>query len=417
MSVCAGTLCGMETIGVPAARRIALAAQGFADRPPTGEITRRHLRATLAHTQLFQLDSVNVAVRAHYMPLFSRVGPYPAELIDEAAWSDRARKPRMLVEYWAHEASLIPVADWPLLRWRMRQYGGAWRSRYRDMLDKSPGLVDDVLTAVKESGPIGAGTLERELGGGLRQGRGPWWNRTDTKRVCELLFAMGELTTGTRSGFERRYDLPDRVLPPEVLAQDPDEGDAVRALVERSAQALGIATERDLRDYYRLSPEQSRQAVLELVDAGVLEAVAVRGWRQQAYRHVESRTPRKVTGRALLCPFDPLIWERSRTERLFGFRYRIEIYVPEPKRVHGYYVFPFLLNGELVARVDLKADRKDAVLRVPGAFAEPGVDVRSVAVELAGALDDMARWLGLDAVVAGSRGDLAEPLRSLTRRG
>ncbi|MGW5647388.1 winged helix-turn-helix domain-containing protein [Saccharopolyspora sp. NPDC003752] len=405
----------MQTMSRDTARRLALAAQGFADPPPRGEVTRRHLQRALARTKLLQLDSVNVAVRAHYMPLFSRLGGYTAELLDAAAWLHRSRQPRLLVEYWAHEASLIPIEDWPLLRWRMREYGGAWRRRSRELLERSPQLIDDVLTAVKELGPIGAGGLERELGGGERQGRGPWWNRTDTKRACELLFAMGELTTGTRRGFERLYDLPERVLPANVLAHEPEDDEAIRALVERSAHALGVATEPDLRDYYRLSPAQSQQAVAELVEDGVLEPIVVQGWRQPAYRYTAARIPRKVIGRALLCPFDPLIWERSRAERLFEFRYRIEIYVPEPKRQFGYYVFPFLLNGELVARVDLKADRAAGVLRVPGAFLEAGRDSGEVVPELAAALRDMASWLGLDDVVVGARGDLAKPLRAASR--
>jgi uncharacterized protein len=412
LSGSAGTIARVQTISNDTARRMALAAQGFADPRPRGAVTRRHLQRALSRTKLLQLDSVNVAVRAHYMPLFSRLGAYPAELVDTAAWSHTARQPRMLVEYWAHEASLIPVEDWPLLRWRMREYGGAWRKRSRELLEQNPELVNDVLNAVKELGPIGAGRLERELGGGERQGRGPWWNRTDTKRVCELLFAMGELTTGTRRGFERLYDLPERVLPAEVLAHEPEDAEAVRALVERSAEALGIGTETDLRDYYRLAPDQSKQAVAELVDDGVLEPVVVHGWRQPAYRHTEARAPRKVAGRALLCPFDPLIWERSRAERIFGFRYRIEIYVPEPKRQYGYYVFPFLLDGELVARVDLKADRAAGVLRVPGAFLEPGRDAAPVAPELAATLREMATWLGLDDVVVGERGDLIRPLNA-----
>ena len=402
-------------MSIDTARRVALAAQGFADPRPQGEVTRRHLQRALGRTKLLQLDSVNVAVRAHYMPLYSRLGAYAADLVDQAAWSHRARRPRLLVEYWAHEASLIPVEDWPLLRWRMREYGGAWRRKYRTLLERSPELVNDVLAAVKEHGPIGAGALERELGGGQRQGSGPWWNRTDTKHACELLFAMGELTTGSRRGFERLYDLPDRVLPAGVLATEPEDDVAIRGLVERSAQALGVGTEADLRDYYRLRPAQSQQAVAELVEDGVLEPVTVRGWRQPAYRHADARAPRKITGRALLCPFDPLIWERSRAERLFGFRYRIEIYVPEPKRAYGYYVFPFLLNGELVARVDLKADRAAGALRVPGAFSEPGVDLAAVVPELAAALRDMAEWLGLSGVEVGERGDLAAALRQTTR--
>ncbi|MGW1677897.1 winged helix-turn-helix domain-containing protein [Saccharopolyspora sp. NPDC002376] len=405
----------MQTMSRDTARRVALASQGFADPPPRGEVTRRHLQRALSRTKLLQLDSVNVAVRAHYMPLFSRLGAYDPGLVDTAAWTHRARQPRLFVEYWAHEASLIPIEDWPLLRWRMREYGGAWRRRSRELLERSPELVNDVLAAVKDLGPIGAGALERELGGGERQGRGPWWNRTDTKRVCELLFAMGELTTGTRRGFERLYDLPERVLPADVLGHEPEDDEAIRALVERSAHALGVATETDLRDYYRLSPDQSKQAVAELVEDGVLEPVSVHGWRQPAYRYSAARIPRKVVGRALLCPFDPLIWERSRAQRLFDFHYRIEIYVPEPKRQYGYYVFPFLLNGELVARVDLKADRAANVLRVPGAFGEPDCNLAEVVPELAAALRDMASWLGLDDVAIGARGDLAKPLRAVAR--
>jgi hypothetical protein len=406
----------VETIGPAAARRAALAAQGFAAARPAGPITRRHLVRTVDRTRLLQLDSVNVAVRAHYMPLFSRLGPYDAALVDDAAWSHSARRPRLLVEYWAHEASLLPVADWPLLLSGAKRRG--WWRHAEEIAEREPTLVDDVLAAVKELGPASAGTLEQALGGtGVPRPPGStWWERSDVKRVCELLFGSGQLTTGTRVNFQRLYDLPERVLPPDVLAAHPaDPDEAARALVLRSASALGVATEPDLRDYYRLGPARSQQAVAELVESGELEEVAVRGWRHRAYRLPGTRVPRKVIGRALLCPFDPLIWERDRTERIFGFRYRIEIYVPEPKREYGYYVFPFLLDGELVARVDLKADRAGGVLRVPGAFAEPGADVPRVVAELAGELRTMAGWLGLDGVVAGERGNLSAPLAAALR--
>ena len=399
-----------ERLTPAAARRMALAAQGFADPRPSGEVSRRHLRRVLARTQVLQLDSVNVAVRAHYMPVFSRLGPYLPSLVDDAAWAHTARRPRLLVEYWAHMASLMPVADWPLLRWRMRAYEQRfWGAAARF----SKGLIEDLLAAVKDLGPVSAGRLEDELGTSPRQARasGGWWNRSDLKHACEYLFATGALTTGARQGFERRYDLPERVLPAEVLAAPPvSDEEAARQLVLRSAVAHGVATEPDLRDYYRLPPERSRAAVSELVEAGSLVPVAVAGWRHPGYRHVDARLPRRVTGRALLCPFDPLIWERDRTERLFGFRYRIEIYVPEPKRVYGYYVFPFLLDGELVARVDLKSDRALGVLRVQSAFAEPGIDVAQVVAELAAELRVMAGWLGLSGVVVGDRGDLAAAL-------
>jgi uncharacterized protein len=405
-----------DVLGPPAARRAVLAAQGFGAARPSGPVTRRHLVRTLDRIRLLQLDSVNVAVRAHYMPLFSRLGRYQRALVDDAAWAHTARRPRLLVEYWAHEASLLPVADWPLLRSKAKREG--WWRHYAVLVDSRPGLVDDVLAAVKELGPVGAGELETALGGPAER-RPPgasWWERSEVKRICEYLFGIGALTTGTRRHFRRLYDLPERVLPPDVLAAPaPAEDEAARALTRRAAAALGVATEPDLRDYYRIGPEPSRRAVGELVEAGELEPVEVRGWRQPAYRVPGTPVPRRVSGRALLCPFDPLIWERARTERVFGFRYRIEIYVPEPKREYGYYVFPFLLDGELVARVDVKADRRAGVLRVPGAFAEPGVDVIRVAAELAAELREMADWLELDGVVVGERGDLASLLASAVR--
>jgi uncharacterized protein YcaQ len=404
------------TLSADVARRIALGAQGFTDTRPGGEVSRRHLRRVLDRVRLIQLDSVNVAVRAHYMPLFSRLGPYPAELVDDAAWTHRARRPRLLVEYWAHEASLLPVEDWPLFRWRMREYERKYASRYASLLKNAPGLFDDVLAAVKELGPIGAGPLEDELGlaeGRAKKAPGGWWNRSAVKHACEWLFATGELTTGTRRGFQRLYDLPERVLPPEVLSAPPvSDEEAARELMLRAATAHGVGTEPDLRDYYRLPPARSKGALVELVEQGIVEAVAVAGWQHPAYRHVDARTPRRVTGRALLCPFDPLIWRRERTERIFGFHYRIEIYVPEPKRVYGYYVFPFLLDGQLVGRVDLKADRVAGVLRARGVFSEPGVDTARVARELAEELRTMATWLELDAVEVGSSGNLVKELRT-----
>ena len=405
----------VEIVGQDSARRIALAAQGFADARPTGTVTRRHLVRVLRRIRLLQLDSVTVLARAHYLPMFSRLGPYPRELLDDAAWGYPIRRPRLLVECWAHEASLVPVGDWPLL------YSGAkkpgWWQRYGELAQRAPELVSAVLGAVKEQGPVGAGTLERELGAGIRAVPGSWWNRTDTKRICEWLFGMGQLVAGTRRGFERLYDLPERVLPAEVLGRRVDPEQGARELVTRASSALGVATEADLRDYYRLRPERSRKAVTELVEAGELQPVMVSGWRAPAYRHRDARTPRRITGAALLCPFDPLIWDRARTERLFGFRYRIEIYVPEHRRSHGYYVFPFLLDGEMVARVDLKADRSAGLLRVPGAFAEPGIaDTSRVVTELAGALKEMAQWLELDGIAAGQRGDLVAALGSATRR-
>ncbi|GEL20348.1 winged helix-turn-helix domain-containing protein [Pseudonocardia asaccharolytica] len=400
-----------ETLSPAVARRIALAAQGFADPRPTAAVTRRHLAKAIGRIRLLQLDSVNVAVRAHYAPLFSRLGSYDRALLDDAAWTHSARRPRLFAEYWAHEASLVPLLDWPLLLSGAKRPG--WWSHYGALADREPWLVEDVLTAVKELGPVGAGTLESALGGrgAPRPAGASWWQRSDVKRICEFLFGVGRLTTGARVNFQRLYDLTERVLPPDVLARHPaDPEESARGLVRQAAAALGVATEPDLRDYYRLAPQRSRQAVAELVEEGELEPVEVRGWRHPAYRHPAARAPRRIAARALLCPFDPLIWKRARTERIFGFRYRIEIYVPERAREFGYYVFPFLLDDALVARVDLKADRAAGVLRVPGAFAEPGSDIRRVAAELAAELRLMAGWLGLDGVRVGDRGELSAPL-------
>lgn len=397
------------------ARRVALAAQGFAERRPTALPTRRHLAKVLGHTQLLQLDSVNVAVRAHYMPVFSRIGAYPFALLDDAAWTDSPRKPRMLVEYWAHVASLIPVADWPLFAHRRDGLAAANEGFFGDVGHR-PALLSDVLAVVKSRGPSGAGAIEDELGGSPRtKGRGGWWNRSEVKRACEFLFATGELATGTRRGFERHYDLTERVVPPEILARTVADDEAARQLTAKAAAALGVATEPDLRDYYRISPKRSQRAVAELVEDGLLVPVDVAGWRGPAYRHAVAKAPRTIRARALLCPFDPVVWRRERTERLFDFHYRIEIYVPEPKRIFGYYVFPFLLDDAIVARVDLKSDRAAGILRVPGAFAEPGVDIGRVIEELAQELTSMAGWLGLTGVQVGGRGDLAKPLSRLFR--
>ncbi len=297
----------VETIGGPAARRAVLAAQGFAAPRPSGVVTRRHLAALLERLRLLQLDSVNVAVRAHYMPVFSRLGAYDRALVDDAAWAHTARRPRLLVEYWAHEASLVPVADWPLLLSGAKRRG--WWKHYAALVEQEPAIVEDVLAAVKELGPVGAGGLEKALGAASvpRPSGVGWWERSQVKRVCEWMFGMGLLTTGTRVHFQRLYDLPERVLPPEVLAAPaPSPEEAARRLVGQAATSLGVATEPDLRDYYRLGPEASRQAVAELVEAGELEPIAVRGWRAPAYRVPGARMPRRITGRRAAVPVRPV---------------------------------------------------------------------------------------------------------------
>ena len=363
----------VATLTSAQARRIAIAAQGFHESKPSGPVTRAHLRRLISRIQVLQLDSVSVAVRAHYAPVFSRLGPYDRDALDRAAWSHSARSPRLLTEYWAHEAALMAVEDWPLLRWRMREYTHL------------------------ESEPRGR--------------KGPWWDRSETKWVAEALWSSGVLTTATRVGFARHYDLTERVLPADVLARQVDDDEAVRELTLRAATALGVGTEADIRDYFRMGARQVKPAIATLVADGQLEAVDVDG--TPAYLRAGQTVPRRDRGTALLCPFDPLIFFRPRVERWFDFHYRIEIYVPAPKRQFGYYVWPFLLDGELVARVDLK--RTDAALQVLGAFSEDGRDRSRVADALAGELQSMAAWLGVDDVAVGPRGDLADALRMALR--
>ena len=317
--------------------------------------------------------------------MFSRLGPYDRDVLDRAAWSHSARSPRLLVEYWAHEAALMAVDDWPLLRWRMGEYThGRWGT---EIVKKNAKLAEDIVAAVAELGPSTAGQIEAHLGAEQRGRKGPWWDRSDTKWVTEALFASGVLTTATRVGFARHYDLTENVLPPEVLAREVDDDEAIRELTLRAAGALGVGTEADIRDYFRLAPGQVKQALAKLAADGELERVDVEGWPAGGYLRAGQIIPRRDRGTALLCPFDPLIFFRPRVERMFdGFRYRIEIYTPAPKRQFGYYVWPFLLDGRLVGRVDLKAERTRDALHVVGAFTEPGEQPSRVAEALAAEL-------------------------------
>jgi len=394
-----------ETLGLAEARRIALAAQGFGVARPTGAITQAHLRRVVDRVCLHQIDSVNVLVRAHYLPLFSRLGAYPRGLLDQAAWGRKSE--RRLFEYWAHEASLLPLDCQPLLRWRMARAArgqGIWKGLAAFAHDRR-GEADAVLARIAAEGPLATS----EVGG--RSGTTGWWQWSDAKQALEYLFWSGQVTTRTRrGGFERVYDLPERVLPRMIVdALTPSEADAQRELIARSARALGIATAGDLRDYFRLKPDDAHPRIAELVEAGDLVPVTVHGWAQQAYLHRDARVPRRISGQALLAPFDPLIWERARTERLFGTRYRIEIYVPADRRVHGYYVLPFLMDGAIVARVDLKADRQAGKLKVQSAHAEPGAPA-ATAERLGEELRLMARWLDLERVEVAGAGDLATAL-------
>lgn len=328
--------------------------------------------------------------RAHYLPAFSRLGPYQCALLDRAAWGRKGE--RRLFEYWAHEASLLPLALHPLLRWRMAkaERGEAGWKFIRTFAGERSAQAAAVLARIRTEGAMAASDFEHG------KSRAGWWEWGVTKHALEYLFWAGKVTTATRRGsFERVYDLPERVIPKAILAlPTPSEAEAKRRLIEISARALGVATAIDLRDYFRLGPEEARTAIAELVETGTLLPVAVAGWRQQAFLHPAARQPRRIQGQALLAPFDPLIWERARAERLFGFRYRIEIYTPAAKRVHGYYVLPFLMDEKLVARVDLKADRQRGRLIARNIHLEPDAppDTRE---RLAAELETMAGWLGL----------------------
>ncbi len=378
-----------QRISAAEARRLAVASQGLADPRPAAAPTGWDLRRVLKRVVLLQIDSVNVLQRAHYLPAFSRLGPYDGAALDRLSW----RAPRRLFEYWGHEASLLPVELHPLLRWRMeRAASDAWGSMQR-VQAKRPKLVEQVLEQVRERGPIAASELEEKR----PRRSGPWWDWSDSKKAIEWLFWTGRVTAARRRRFERLYDLPERVLPRPILElPTPSAEDAQRELVRLAAGALGVAAERDLRDYFRLPTADTKLRIAELVEAGELLEVEVDGWdRTLGYLSPAARIPRRVEAAALLGPFDSLLWERSRVRRIFGFDFRLEIYIPAAKRRHGYYVLPFLLGDELVARVDLKSDRAAGVLRVPAVHLEPGAPPETLDA-LDAELTLLASWLGLE---------------------
>jgi hypothetical protein len=393
---------------------LAIEAQGLGRPRSGGPVGTRQVRALVNQIGTVQLDAVNVVERTQFLVLFSRLGPYDVPRLHGMTGPGGA-----LFEYWGHAASLLPIAAQPLFRWRMEQFGTAaaggskYEAAWRAWRESEASYIAAVLDEVRERGPLAASALADP-----RRRDGEWWGRRSLGRVAlEWLFAKGELSAWRRPTFERVYDLPERVIPATVLAQPtPDAADAQRTLLAAAAKSLGVATIRDLADYYRLKPYHAKARVAELVETGVLVQVAVDGWREAAFclPGARPRTPSRREA-TLLSPFDSLIWDRERTRRLFGFDYRIEVYVPEANRNYGYYVLPLLLGDELVARVDLKADRQLSKLRVPAAYLEPGADPRSVAAAAAAELDALRGWLGLDELAVGARGDLAGALRRAVR--
>ena len=378
------------------ARRIALAAQGFADPRPTGRVDRRHLRRALDRMGIIQIDSVNVLVRSQELPLFARLGPHTRSLIPDATAAGE------LFEYWVHEASHVPTEHHHLHRWRMSSIH-KWE-RYWTLEKRRPGYLDEVLRRIDMDGPLASGDLGERTGK-----KGTWWDWDDAKVALEHLFWSGQVTATRRAGdFARLYDLTERVIPAHVMARPaPDEAEARKELLLLAARHHGVGTLEDLTDYHRQKNQPCRPLVRELVEEGSLVEVQVEGWGKPAYLHPDARLPRRIEACALLSPFDPVCWNRDRTERLFGFHYRIEIYTPAPKRVYGYYVLPVLWHDTLVGRLDLKADRAARALLVNGAFAELGVPLADVADDVAQEVWSMARWLGLERVDVAERGDLA----------
>lgn len=401
-----------DSLSLAEARRVAIAAQHFIGAGGAPK-NAKALADLVRRLGVVQIDSVNVLVRSHYLPIFSRRGEYQRGLLEQAAYDQR-----LLFEYWGHEASFLPVESYPLFRWRMndaRQGVGTW-GRLRRYATSHQDLVDAVLRQIRERGPLGASEL---ADGG--KSKGSWWGWSQGKEILEWLFWIGDVTTARRRNFERLYDLTERVLPEAVRASPvPSREDAQRELMLLGARAMGVATARDLRDYYRLSTKDAASRLKELVEVGKLMPVAVEGWKQQGYLHHEAKVPRQAQVAdvaALLSPFDSLVWERQRTERLFDFHFRLEIYTPVHKRLHGYYVLPLLLGDRIVGRVDLKSERQSGCLQVKGGSVEPGVKVGAVIAPLTELLQQLALWLGLEKVaVTSRRGELMKALRKAQSR-
>jgi uncharacterized protein len=390
----------VDTVSGAQARRIALAAQGFG-RSPVNPVGTRQLNGVLDRLGLLQLDSVNVFERSHYLPVFARLGGYDKALLDRLTFARTGR----YIEYWAHEAAVIPVESWPLMRWRMQQHRDRSTSDPTAWSQSNQPMIDWLRAELAEKGPLPARAIEHDA----NKRRGPWWGWSDVKRGLEAMFRWGDVVSAGRSRFERVYALPEQVLPTEVLGCEIDRHDAHRQLLARAARAYGIGTASDLADYYRLKSADVKPALAELVDSGELLPVTVAGWDKPAFMHRDARVPRKITASALLSPFDPMVWYRDRAHRMFDFHYRIEIYTPAPKRVFGYYSLPVLVDDKLVGRVDLKSDRQASVLRVQSAWREAhapaGIEERIVPL-----LQAAQDWQGLERIEVVDRGDLAQAL-------
>lgn len=388
-----------EKLSAAGARRIALAAQGFGgSRPAT--VGTRQLNLLLERLGVLQIDSVNVFERSHYLPVVARLGPYDKALLDRLTL--RAKAPYL--EYWAHVATFVPRADWPLWEWRRARMRGKYAAA-GTWFAEHPDTVRFVLDELAANGPMAASDIDHVD----NKRRGPWWGLSDVKEALEYLFLFGDVVTAGRKGFERVYALPDRILSPGLLAERVDADDAQRELVRRAVRAHGVGTVKDIADYYRLRVDVTKARLAELVDAGEVLPVRVEGWAAPAFLAAGARIPRRIETAALLSPFDPVVWERDRALRMFGFHYRIEIYTPAPKRVYGYYTLPALVDEQLVGRVDLKSDRQNGILRVQSAWREEGAPA-GAEERLVPVLRELAAWQGLGGITVADRGDLARDL-------
>jgi uncharacterized protein len=395
-----------DTISIGEARRIALHAQGFQGQSRDVKPTWAKISRTVDQLHLLQIDSVNVLVRSHYLPLYARLGDYDRAALDKRCFENQHRK---FFECWAHEASFVPLELHPLMRWRMeRAKRGDGIYAHMDRFGKeNAAFLKSTLKHIHQTGPIRSAEVP---GGGKSQGN--WWGWSKGKLALETLFDQGLVTASTRQSFERIYDVPERVIPLDVLnLPTPSEAESFGSLIEKSAIALGIATEKDLRDYFRLPIAEARKAIAETLEAGILRAVTVEGWKQQAYLHVDAKLPKKAGATALLSPFDPLVWNRERAERLFNFHYRIELYTPENKRKFGYYVLPMLYEDKLVGRFCLKADRATSTLRVNASHHEDGIEPSQIVDATRNEIQKMATWLGLEHIKIANKGNLATRLR------
>jgi uncharacterized protein len=399
-----------NALSIAEARRVALHAQGFSGQSRDAKATWPKMQAMVQKLHLLQIDSVNVLVRSHYLPLYARLGHYDVAALDARCFTQSKRH---FFECWAHEASLVPLDLHPLMRWRMdraRAGNGTYKSMNAYGLENKP-FLKTTLDHIRENGPIRSSEVP---GGGKAEGG--WWGWSKGKMTLETLFDQGLVTAATRQGFERIYDVPERVLPADVLnLPTPSERDCFRILIEKSAEALGIATEFDLRDYFRLPVAEARQATLDAVESGAIVPVTVEGWNRQAYLHRDAKIPRKAGATALLSPFDPIVWDRDRAERLFNFHYRIELYTPGPKRKFGYYVLPFMVGERLAGRLCLKSDRETGTLLVNRAHLEDGENPAEVAAAIAAELQLMSQWLGLGKVKIGRAGAFAKALSAASR--